>query len=238
MFFNNCLKVYKNYSPKISNCCDVNIIKIHLLLNSIQHHPPVTKFWLFPNTPTATATMFMVSGTNQLIIWHQGKIILLPKSRFSYTITIYRYTAKNIVHKNELIINDDPIKLCIIQSLWSSFPYLYNPTQFDKEEIKSDTAMHTIIWRAGVLMSLNIKNVTIIMLAPNIERTLTIVNITVFITFVPKLFSYWVLFIFTEACIFISCKTKSHIVDQMSQLYVSVFSCILKLSQRIKITFI
>ena len=71
----------------------------------------------------------------------------------------------------------------------SSFPFINNPKQFDKEEIKSDNAMHTIIWRAGVLMSLNITNVSIIMLAPNIERALVVVNVMVFAKFVARSFS-------------------------------------------------
>ena len=43
------------------------------------------------------------------------------------------------------MINVDPIKLCIIQESSLSFSLICNPKQFDKEEIKSDKAMHTII---------------------------------------------------------------------------------------------
>ena len=164
------------------------------LLTSIQHHPAVTNLWLSPSFPFVTAAMFIIRGKIQLTPWNNEKVNLFPESDFSYTITIYKNTANNIVHKKELKIKVDEIKLWRIQS--GSFPsevscVQNNPKEFDKEDTKSEIAIHTIIWRAGVLISLNIKNVSIIMLEPNTERTVAVVSRYLLVIIVA-----WVIFIF------------------------------------------
>ena len=81
------------------------------LPRSIQHHPAVTNIRLSPSFSFVIAAMFIISGKIQLIPWNNGKIIFFSESDFSHTITIYKNTANNIVHKKELRIKVDETKL-------------------------------------------------------------------------------------------------------------------------------
>lgn len=67
----------------------------------------------------------------------------------------------------------DPTKLCITQAV---LPFLNTPAQFDSEDIKSEIAMHTIMWREDVLISLNKMKASIIIQDPNAERILAVVT--------------------------------------------------------------
>ena len=81
------------------------------LPRSIQHHPAVTNLWLFPSLLFKIAAMFIIKGKIQLMPWNNGKINVFPESGFSHTITMYKNTANNTVHKKELRMKVDPIKL-------------------------------------------------------------------------------------------------------------------------------
>ena len=154
------------------------------LSRCIQHHPAVPKSTEFPNLCKDTATIFIVSGTNQPIRWNHGKISLSTKSAFCHTTATNNDIAKNMFHKNELSIKVDPMRLWITQGLlgwfvWRLSTLIANPTQFDSEDIKSEIAIHIIIVRDGFLISLNKMNVTIITKDPNTDSTVTVIIIAI-----------------------------------------------------------